>query len=38
MSTRSLIGYEKEDGTIEFVYCHCDGYPEHQHHYLINLL
>jgi len=30
MSTRSLIGYEKEDGTIEFVYCHCDGYPEHQ--------
>lgn len=30
MSTHSLIGYELEDGTIEFVYCHCDGYPEHQ--------
>ena len=30
MSTRSLIGYEKENGDIEFVYCHWDGYPEHQ--------
>ena len=30
MSTRSLIGCEKENGTIEFAYCHFDGYPEHQ--------
>ena len=29
MSTRSLIGYQKEDGSITFAYCHFDGYPEH---------
>lgn len=26
MATRSLIGIEQENGTIEFVYCHYDGY------------
>jgi hypothetical protein len=27
MSTRSNIGYLREDGKIEAVYCHFDGYP-----------
>ena len=27
MSTRSTIGIEHNDGTIESVYCHWDGYP-----------
>jgi hypothetical protein len=26
MSTRSLIGRQKADGTVEYVYCHYDGY------------
>lgn len=30
MASRSMIGYEKEDGLIVFVYCHYDGYPEYQ--------
>lgn len=30
MSTHSLIGYQQEDGTINSVYCHMDGYPEYQ--------
>ena len=29
MATRSRIGIENEDGTIECIYCHWDGYPEH---------
>lgn len=29
MSTRSRIGIVKEDGTIESIYCHWDGYPSH---------
>ena len=29
MSTRSRIGIEKEDGTIESIYCHFDGYLSH---------
>ena len=29
MSTRSLIGMEQSDGTIRYVYCHFDGYPEY---------
>ena len=28
MSTRCLIGMENEEGTITFIYCHHDGYPE----------
>lgn len=29
MGTRSTIGIERNDGTIESVYCHWDGYPAH---------
>ncbi len=29
MSTRSLIGAVQEDGSVKFIYCHWDGYPEH---------
>lgn len=29
MSTRSRIGIEREDGTVESIYCHFDGYPAH---------
>ena len=27
MSTRSLIGIENTDKTIDYIYCHYDGYP-----------
>jgi len=29
MATRSRIGKQLEDGSIKFIYCHWDGYPEH---------
>ena len=29
MSTRSRIGIANEDGTVTSIYCHFDGYPEH---------
>ena len=29
MSTRSAIGMVQNDGSFRFVYCHYDGYPEH---------
>jgi hypothetical protein len=29
MATRSRIGKKLEDGTIKSIYCHFDGYPEH---------
>lgn len=29
MATRSRIAIEKEDGKVESIYCHWDGYPEH---------
>lgn len=29
MSTRSNIGIRNLDGTVEYIYCHFDGYPEH---------
>ncbi len=29
MATRSLISRAKDDGTIQAIYCHHDGYPEH---------
>ena len=29
MATRSRIGIELEDGTVKSIYCHWDGYPEH---------
>lgn len=28
MATRSRIAIENEDGTVESIYCHWDGYPE----------
>ena len=27
MATRSRIGMVKDDGTVESIYCHFDGYP-----------
>lgn len=27
MATRSNIGIENEDGSVDYVYCHWDGYP-----------
>ena len=29
MSTRSNIGILNEDGTVDYIYCHFDGYLEH---------
>ena len=29
MSTRSYIGLKNLDNTVTYVYCHWDGYPEH---------
>jgi hypothetical protein len=29
MATRSLIGMTKPDSTVDYIYCHWDGYPEH---------
>ena len=29
MSTRSNIGILNEDGTVNYIYCHFDGYLEH---------
>lgn len=29
MATRSLIGKQNQDGSITSIYCHYDGYPEH---------
>jgi hypothetical protein len=29
MSTRSHIGIKNTDGTVDYIYCHFDGYPEH---------
>jgi hypothetical protein len=36
MSTHSRIGIEKKDRTIESIYCHWDGYPEHNGDILLN--
>lgn len=30
MGTRSAIGYRQPSGSVRAVYCHYDGYPEHQ--------
>ena len=30
MATRSAIGYRQQSGAVRAVYCHWDGYPEHQ--------
>jgi hypothetical protein len=29
MATRSHIGLRNLDGTVDYIYCHWDGYPEH---------
>ncbi len=29
MATRSNIGISNQDGTVNYIYCHWDGYPEH---------
>ena len=29
MATRSRIAIENEDGTVDSIYCHWDGYPSH---------
>ena len=34
MSTRSVIGILNEDGTVNSVYSHYDGYPEHNGYFL----
>lgn len=36
MSTRSFIGIQNEDGSVEVIYCHFDGYPSHNGEILIN--
>ena len=35
MGTRSRIGIELPDGQVRSVYCHWDGYPEHNGRILI---
>lgn len=36
MSTRSRISWKKQDGTIESIYCHHDGYPDYVGNILVN--
>lgn len=36
MATRSHIGVKQPNGTIDYVYCHWDGYPEHNGKILVN--
>jgi hypothetical protein len=36
MATRSRIGIQNEDGSVTSVYCHWDGYPEHNGDILVN--
>ena len=36
MSTRSTISIQNEDGTVLTVYCHFDGYPEHNGRILLD--
>lgn len=36
MSTRSAIGIKNEKGQIKAVYCHNDGYPEHNGRILVS--
>ncbi len=36
MSTRSKIGILRRDGTVDHIYCHWDGYPEHNGCILFN--
>ena len=34
MSTRSVIGIMNNDNSVDSVYCHFDGYPEHTGYFL----
>ena len=36
MATRSLIGINLNDGITKIIYCHWDGYPEHNGQLLVN--
>jgi hypothetical protein len=36
MATRSLIGIKLEDNIVKTIYCHWDGYPEHNGELLVN--
>lgn len=36
MGTRSMIGVRNENGTIDAIYCHWDGYPEHNGRILVD--
>ena len=36
MGTRSKIGILRRDGTVDHIYCHWDGYPEHNGVILFN--
>lgn len=36
MATRSRIAIEKEDGSVESIYCHWDGYPSHNGQVLLD--
>lgn len=35
MATRSLIGVLNTDATVDYIYCHWDGYPEHNGRILV---
>lgn len=35
MATRSAIGIKNDKGEIKAIYCHCDGYPEHNGRILV---
>ena len=36
MATRSHLGVRQLNGTVDYIYCHWDGYPEHHGPILIN--
>lgn len=36
MSTRSYIGYKTKDGSVNYIYCHWDGYPSNNGKILFN--
>ena len=36
MATRSRIGIQTESGEVKSIYCHWDGYPEHNGKILVN--
>lgn len=36
MATRSYIGVRNTDGSVDYIYCHFDGYPDHNGDILTN--